>query len=681
MSNIESHLPQRLLWIFIVLAFVASSTPTPCLAQPNIRRQPSDQVVSLGADVSFTVTARGIAPLDYQWRMNDRDIPEANSSKYEFANASVQNAGNYSVVVMDSSGSIVSDVFSLEIDTTFTKITTGEIVTDRSTFTSVAWGDFDSDGYIDLVAGATQFNPSPFAAVHMYKNNGPRGDGFTFTKATTSPIATTKMNATGLAWSDYNNDGHLDLFVADYGTRNILYQNNGNGSFEKVEGSPFTEDPSLGENVAWADFNLDGHLDLFVTNWDDGRGLGNYLYENKGDGTFESLTANNVGSILSATGSMAGITWIDYDNDGDPDVQITSPFDSDSNQLFQNNGDGTFDKRSSREVWIIDRNSQRVSSSGATGSAWGDYDNDGDFDLYVTIGAENTVSRTNLLWRNNGNGTFTPMSSEEVGPIVSDRSGYTSCAWVDYDNDGWLDMYVTRPGLQSVGAANLLYRNNGDGSFVEIEIGSPTTDSATSWGVAWGDYDNNGFMDLFVSNGFLASPQSNALYRNNGNANHWLKLVLVGSVSNRSAVGAIVRIKANIGGRSQWQVREVSGSSNRYGFQDMRPNFGVGEATVVETVRIEWPSGTVQELVNVATDQILTVNEPTRLEPYLRITDGTVELKVNSWIGLVYQIEASSDLEDWEHVTTLTNLTGVLTFEDPELKSSSHRYYRLGSQP
>jgi len=592
----------------------------------------------------------------------------------------MQNAGNYSVVVIDSSGSIVSEVVSLEVDPTFTTITTGQIVTDRSSFSSVAWGDFDSDGYIDLVAGASQFSPSPFEAVHLYKNNGPGADGFTFTKATTSPIATTKMNATGLAWSDYNNDGRLDLFVANYGVRNILYQNKGNSAFAKVEEGPFTQDPALGENAAWADSNLDGHLDLFATNWDDGRGLRNYFYQNRGDGTFETLTADKVGSILSGSGSMAGVTWVDYDNDGDPDVQITSPFGGNSNQLYQNNGDGTFDKAPSREVWLTDSDSPRVSTSGATGSAWGDYDNDGDLDLYVTIGAENTVSRTNLLWRNNGNGTFNIMRPEEVGPIVGEKGGYTSCAWTDYDNDGWLDLYVTRPGLQGIGAGNLLYKNNGDGSFVGTKVGSPTNDNGTSWGLAWGDYDNNGFMDLFVSNGFLAVPQSNSLYRNNGNANHWLKLVLVGSVSNRSGVGAKVHIKSSIGGSSHWQFREISGSSNRYSFQDMRPNFGLSEATVVETVRIEWPSGIVQELKNVAADQILTVNEPTPLEPYLKITDGTVELKVKSWIGLVHQIEASSNLEDWTHVTTLTNLTGTLKFADPAAKASSHRYYRLRSQ-
>ena len=679
-TQFDSHLPKPFLWIVVVLAFNASSIPTTCFAQPTIRRQPIDQTVSLEANVSFTVTARGIAPLTYQWRLDEEDIPDALASKYELTNASMQMAGNYSVVVTDSSGSTVSDVVSLEVDPTFTTITTGQIVTDRSSFSSVAWGDYDNDGYIDLVAGASQFSPSPFEAVHVYKNNGPGTEGVTFTKDTTSPIATTKMNATGLAWSDYNNDGHLDLFVADYGSRNNLYQNKGDGTFAKVEEDPFTQNPSLGENASWADFNLDGHLDLFVTNWDDGRGLRNYFYQNRGDGTFETLTANNVGAVLSDFGSMAGVTWVDYDDDGDPDIQITSPFGGPSNQLYQNNGDGTFVKTPHREIWIVDENSRRVSTSGATGSTWGDYDNDGDLDLYVTVGAENTVSRTNLLWRNMGDGTFFLMQPDDVGPLVGDKSGYTACAWTDYDNDGWLDLYVARPGLGNIGAANLLYKNNGDGSFVKVEIGSPTTDNGTTWGVAWGDYDNNGFMDLFVSNGFLASsPQSNSLYRNNGNTNHWLKLVLVGSVSNRSAVGAKVRIKSSIGGRSQWQFREISGSSNRYSFQDIRPNFGLGEATMVDTLRIEWPSGIVQELKNVAADQILTVNEPTRLEPHLLISDEIVELKVKSWTGLVHQIEASSDLVDWTHITTLTNLTGSLRFSDPGAKNSLKRYYRLSS--
>jgi hypothetical protein len=277
-------------------------------------------------------------------------------------------------------------------------------------------------------------------------------------------------------------------------------------------------------------------------------------------------------------------------------------------------------------------------------------------------------------------GNYSVVVTESSGSLVSDKGGFTGCTWIDYDNDGWLDLFVARPGLQSIGASNLLYKNNGDGSFVEEKIGSPTHDEGTNWGVAWGDYDNDGSMGLFVSNGFLASsPQNNSLYRNNGNTNHWLKPFLVGSVSNRSDIGAKILIKPSED--SHWQLREISGSSTRYSFQDMRPNFGLGETTIVETLRIEWPSGIVQELKNVPADQVLTVHEPAQLEPSLKITGETVELKVKSWKGLVHQIEATSDFENWAHDTTLTNLTGTLRFSDPLAVLSSRRYYRLRSQP
>jgi hypothetical protein len=254
------------------------------------------------------------------------------------------------------------------------------------------------------------------------------------------------------------------------------------------------------------------------------------------------------------------------------------------------------------------------------------------------------------------------------------------CAWADYDNDGWLDLFVTSCGLvgsDQAGGKNLLYHNNGEGSFTKITAGSLVNDLDWSEGCIWGDYDNDGFMDLFVANGGLAgyppplNPQVNSLFRNNGNTNAWLKLKLIGTVSNRAAIGGKVRVKATNGGKSFWQMREISGGDGFLSQNDMRPNFGLGQTAVAETVRIEWPSGIVQELQNVTANQILTVTEPARLQML-----GAGAFRIQSWKGMAFEVQASTDLEQWSPVFTVTNLTGTLEFTDPNAANQSRRFYR-----
>jgi hypothetical protein len=182
-------------------------------------------------------------------------------------------------------------------------------------------------------------------------------------------------------------------------------------------------------------------------------------------------------------------------------------------------------------------------------------------------------------------------------------------------------------------------------------------------------------MDLVVCN-FPGRP---FLYRNNGNANHWLKLKLVGTHSNRSAIGAKVRLKTVVGGKTMWQMREVSASANRYSFHDSRPNFGLGGATVASVIRIEWPSGTVQELRDTGADRILTVIEPSRLDSRATITGDWVQLSVRAWRGLTYHIDASPDLTSWLRLGTLTNEMGILRFQDSASTAARTRFYRIVS--
>jgi hypothetical protein len=308
--------------------------------------------------------------------------------------------------------------------------------------------------------------------------------------------------------------------------------------------------------------------------------------------------------------------------------------------------------------------------------ALGDYDNDGFLDLFVS----NFHGQDNFLYHNNGSGDFTLFTNSIVG---LDGGWSLGCAWGDYDNDGWLDLFVANLGPinPSTGVSiapenNFLYHNNGDGTFAKITSGRLVNDLGYSTGCTWADYDNDGFLDLYVANGWATQSENDFLYHNNGNTNNWINFRLVGTVSNRSAIGAKVRVLATIGGRTVWQMREISGGSN-YGSQnDMRANFGLDEATNVDTVRIEWPSGIVQELQNVAAKQFLTITEPPRL--LAGKTNGMPQFAIKGGRGFNYQIETSTNLPDWSSLdtVTITNLNGTASIIDSNMPGP-RRFYRV----
>ncbi|MCC7265003.1 MAG: VCBS repeat-containing protein, partial [Candidatus Latescibacteria bacterium] len=298
----------------------------------------------------------------------------------------------------------------------------------------------------------------------------------------------------------------------------------------------------------------------------------------------------NGNSTFAEVGSSAGVddagngygaTWGDYDNDGDPDLYVTN---NGANLLYRNEGNGTFAEVGS---------SAGVADAGyGTGAAWADYDNDLDLDLYVV-----NYGSANLLYRNNGNGTFTEVGAN--AGVADVGNGY-GVAWGDADNDGYLDLYVV-----NYGSANRLYRNHGNGTFSDLGAAAGVADPANGVGVAWADFDGDSDLDLYVVN-----QGANRLYRNHGNSNRWLQVRLNGTNSNRNGVGA--RVTAVAGGLSQ--RREVDGGGGFLSQGSLPLEFGFAGTTTLNQLTVAWSSGVVQTLSNVATNQILNLNEPSFAE-------------------------------------------------------------------
>ena len=452
---------------------------------------------------------------------------------------------------------------------TFTKITSGPVASAGSS-SSLAWGDYNNDGFVDLYVNVLNGGMSL-----LYSNNG----NGTFTRVMTGNIATDPGTAFGAAWADYDNDGALDLFVAvNSSGSDWLYHNNGNGSFTKITAGAIVSSGGNGNNCSWGDYDNDGFVDLFVANSDQR----DFLYHNNGDSTFTRITN---GPIAEKAGNSQGGTWGDYDNDGRLDLFVSRV--NEPNLLYHNEGNGVF-RTITNGIMVTEQ-------AASQGTSWGDYDNDGYLDMFV---ANPINGLKNFLYHNNGDGSFSKITT---GPVVADTFG--SCGvWADYDNDGFLDLFIANRSIR-----NSLFHNNGDGTFTKITDVVPAIDPNNSFSAAWADYDNDGFPDLFVSN---VGTYNNFLYHNDGNANNWLTIKCEGRISNRAAIGAKVRLRATIGGRSMWQLREISGGGGLGSQNDLRAQFGLGDATTAERVRIEWPSGIVQELSNVDAKQFLTIIEP-----------------------------------------------------------------------
>jgi hypothetical protein len=393
-------------------------------------------------------------------------------------------------------------------------------------------------------------------------------------------------------WADINNNGFMDLFVAQSRGCSLI-RNNGDGTFTDITTSASSLGNRLARGAAWADVDGDGFLDLYVSAYHGGD-LSSKLLRNNGDGTFSDITV----PPLNNTGVGRGVAWADFNNNGLLDLAVANgaPGGEDetrwTNRLYMNNGDGTF-----TDIAVA---AGVADTSHSRSVAWGDYNNNGLLDLYVGNIQHDGTPGYNRLYRNNGDGTFTDVA-EEAGLLVNNQTRDGS--WIDFDNDGWLDLYVV-----NFSSRNWLYRNNGDGTFTDVTPSS-LMDPANGRSSAWADFDYDGDLDVYITNSEVAN---NLLVRNDlDNGNSWLQVRLTGVVSNRNAIGA--RITLTAGGMTQ--IREVQSGTGYITQHMLTAHFGLGQAQIIDTLSIRWPSGIVQTFTDVGVNQLLDVIEAEVVPP------------------------------------------------------------------
>lgn len=448
---------------------------------------------------------------------------------------------------------------------------------------SANWVDLNNDGFLDIFI--TNGKSSGQNNV-LYWN-----DGFgNFSRELNHPIVQDNEPSDGATFADAANSGALSLFVANWHDKKNLYYLNDSihGFVQTAAGIAPAEINSNSETGSFGDYDNDGYVDLYVSNsYID---LENFLYKNNGDGTF---TRDTIVPLTSDLKSSRSVNWIDYDNDGDQDLFVSNE-NNESNDLYRND-DSIFTKITAGPL-VTDQHS-------SMSSTWGDFDNDGDFDVFVS-----NFNQKNVLYRNEGNDLFTAVLND----TVSKNFGRSFCAnWADIDNDGDLDLYVGNAFSTGNKLRSFLYINDGQGNFSRNSSDTVTKVLSWTYGNAFGDYDRDGDMDLLTAN-CHGGAEANRLFENmssDNSSNNWLVISLEGVMSNRSAIGAKVRVRANISGQNVWQLREVSGQHAYCGQNMLAVHFGLGDAANVDSIQIEWPSGLVEGFSGIAASNYYSAKE------------------------------------------------------------------------
>ena len=485
--------------------------------------------------------------------------------------------------------------------------------------------DYDNDGDLDIYVVNGAHLPDLKKLDSSYYNRLYRNDGDgRFTDVTDAAGVSGEGYSGGVAVGDYDNDGDPDLYVTTYKS-NILYRNNGDGTFTDVTDLAGVSDGKWSTSAGFFDYDNDGDSDLYVAHYVDFRfqnnvvcrdwegrryychpdvydGSPDVLYRNNGDGTFTDVT--RAAGVWNPEGKGLGVVMADYNNDGLVDLFVAN--DSVINFLYRNKGDGTFEDTSLYSAAGYDKNGR---PQACMGTDFGDYDGDGNLDLFVT----NLEFETHTLYRNNGDETFTDVTRDTGLAEATFYFAGWGTKFFDFDNDGLQDLFISNGGLLmnahlykkgvSYAAQKLLLKNVG-GKFEDVtgQHGQDLLKQTVGRGAAFGDYDNDGDMDILVLN----NGQPPSLLRNDGgNLNHWLQIRLMGTKSNRDAIGARVTVIAG----DFKQVDQVKGGGSYLSANDYRLHFGLGEKTRVDLLEIKWPSGAVDRRENLAVDRLLIIRE------------------------------------------------------------------------
>jgi enediyne biosynthesis protein E4 len=498
----------------------------------------------------------------------------------------------------------------------------------------LAFFDYDNDGWLDIyLTNGTRLDEKWTAGKsptsQLFRNNR---DG-TFTNVTEkSGLARTGWQ-TGVCVGDYDNDGWDDLFCGFWG-HNILFHNNGDGTFSDVtrKAGLYHEQVRWGAGCTFLDYDRDGSLDLFVCNyvkfdleqaaassraascqWKGipvmcgPRGLigdTNLLYHNNGDGSFTDVSEKAGILKPGARFSITAVSY-DFDNDGWPDIYVA--VDSEPSMLFHNNHDGTF---TDIGVTAGCAYSEAGHEQAGMGVAVGDYDCDGWLDIFKTNFTDDTCN----LYHNNGDGTFSDVTFPS-GIAVNSRFVAWGCGFLDYDNDGWADLMQINGHVypeiaghdvgQTYKNPRIVYRNMGNGQFKDVSavMGPGISEHFSSRGAAFGDYDNDGDVDVLVLN---MNDLPSLLRNDGGNKQNWIKIKLIGTKCNRTAIGARVRVVIG----DHVQMDEVHSGSSVMSQGDLRLHFGIGKAETVDVIEVKWPTtGKLERFPQVKANQILTIRE------------------------------------------------------------------------
>ncbi len=490
--------------------------------------------------------------------------------------------------------------------------------------------DCDNDGKLDIVTvnGSTidRFKLGGDPMITLYHQD----DGFKFTDITKSAGLSRKGWGMGVAVADYDNDGLPDIYVTGY-NGNALYHNLGGCKFEDVTDKAGVAGGGFSTGAAWGDYDRDGLVDLFVSRYvhfdvnklpDFGKnekncsfkgipvqcgpwgmlGESDLLFHNRGDGTFEEVS-KKAGVDDANKYYGLGVIWGDYDNDGWPDLYVAN--DSGPNYLYRNKHDGTFEEVGMLSgAAVSDDGSER----GNMGVDWGDYLHEGRLSMFVTTFTEQPDS----LYRNLGQQGFAEVSY--AARLA--KPTYLPVGWgtgfFDMDNDGWLDLFIANghvypqmdlvPGAPPYREPMLLFRNNRDGTFEDVSSVLATIPNASRRGAAFGDLNNDGNVDIVV----MGTGEPPTLLLNQGaNKNHRAMFKLIGTKSNKMAIGARMTVKAG----KLTQLSEVRGGGSYLSQNDPRLHFGLGAETKMDEIEIKWPSGKVEVLHDVPADFIYTITE------------------------------------------------------------------------